>query len=468
LAIDAAAAIASNRFGLGARPGDLEAIGSDPRGWLHAQLTGGAPLLEAAGLPSSQQILLGAQPILLERREARRNRTDSPDDSAAVAAMAMRLPQYLRPIYVNDSRARLHAALSSERAFAERLVHFWSNHFAVSVDKQAVLGIAGSFEREAIRPHVMGYFRDLLLAVEMHPAMLLYLDNQQSVGPDSLLAQRAARRGRTLGLNENLAREILELHTLGADGGYTQADVISFAKVLTGWSVGGGQGRLEDGPAGAFVFRPEVHEPGAQIILRKRYAEDDLTQGVAVLTDLANAAPTARHIATKLARHFIADDPPAPAVARIEHAFVHNGGNLPAVYAAVIASPEAWDDATVKFKTPQDYLYSLGRGLSLPPESEPRIFAAFDLLGQRTFAPGSPAGWPDRSSDWDGSSALMKRIELSDAVAQKLADRRDAKELAPQLLGGLLSDATRESIARAASPAQALTLLLTSPEFLRR
>jgi len=468
LANDVAAAIASNRFGLGARPGDLKVIGADPRGWLRAQLTGGAPLLEAAGLQSSQQILLGAEPILRERRDARRARADSVADPAAVTALAMRLPQYLRPIYVNDSRARLHAALLSERAFAERLVHFWSNHFAVSIDKQAVLGIAGSFEREAIRPHVMGHFRDLLLAVEMHPAMLLYLDNQQSVGPDSMLARRAAQRGRTLGLNENLAREILELHTLGVDGGYTQADVTSFAKVLTGWSLGGGQGRLESGPAGTFVFRPQVHEPGAQTILHKRYGQDDLTQGVAVLTDLAYAAPTARHIAIKLARHFIADDPPAAAVERIARAFAHSGGHLPAVYAAVIDSPEAWDGATVKFKTPQDYLYSLGRGLSLPPESEPRVFAAFDLLGQRAFAPGSPAGWPDRSSDWDGSSALMKRIELSDAVAQKLADRRDAKELAPQLLGGTLSSATRESIARAASPAQALTLLLTAPEFLRR
>lgn len=468
MANDVAAAIASNRFGLGARPGDLEDMGADPRGWLRVQLSGGPPLLEAPGLQSSQQILLGAEPILRERRDARRARADGAADPAAVAAMAMHLPQYLRPIYVNDTRARLHAALLSERAFAERLVHFWSNHFAVSIDKQAVLGIAGSFEREAIRPHVMGHFRDLLLAVEMHPAMLLYLDNQQSVGPDSMLAQRAAQRGRTLGLNENLAREILELHTLGVDGGYTQADVTSFAKVLTGWSLGGGEGRLESGPAGTFVFRPEVHEPGAQTILHKRYGEDDLRQGVAVLTDLASAAPTARHIATKLARHFIADDPPAPAVERIARAFAHSGGNLPAVYAAVIDCPEAWDGATVKFKTPQDYLYSLGRGLSLPPESEPRLFGAFDLLGQRPFAPGSPAGWPDRSSDWDGSSSLIKRIELSDAVAQKLSDRRDAKELAPQLLGGTLSSATRESIARAASPAQALTLLLTAPEFLRR
>ncbi len=479
MSIDVAAAIAANRFGLGARPGDLTAIAEDPQGWLRAQLPGGAPLMETAGLQSTQQILSGAEPIVRERREARQARTVAPGsdtgntgpalaDPAAEANVAMRLPQYLRPIYVNDARARLHAALLSNRPFAERLVHFWSNHFAVSVDKLAVLGIAGSFEREAIRPHVMGRFRDLLLAVETHPAMLLYLDNQQSVGPDSTLARRAAQRGRTLGLNENLAREILELHTLGVDAGYTQADVTSFAKVLTGWSIGGGQGRLANGPIGAFVFRTEVHEPGAQTVVRKRYAEADQAQGLAVLADLAAAPATAQHIATKLARHFIADDPPAAAVEHIARAFERSGGHLPAVYAAVIESPQAWDGATVKFKTPQDYLFSLARGLALPPASEPRVLSAFELLGQRQFAPGSPAGWPDRSSDWDGASALMKRIELSDAVAQKLSDQRDAMQLAPQLLGGTLTAATRESISRAASPAQALTLLLTAPEFLRR
>ncbi len=467
MTIVAAAAIAANRFGLGARPGDLAAIGEDPRGWLRAQLAGGAPLLAAAALPSTQQILSGAEPIVRERTQARQAGQTSADPAAA-PNLAMRLPQYLRPIYVNDVQARLRSALRTDRPFAERLVHFWSNHFAVSVDKFALLGIAGSFEREAIRPHVMGSFRDMLLAVETHPAMLLYLDNQQSVGPDSMLAQRAARRGRTLGLNENLAREILELHTLGVDGGYTQADVTGFAKVLTGWSIGGGQGQFASGTTGTFQFRPLVHEPGAQTVVRKHYAEADQAQATAVLRDLAVAPATARHIASKLARHFIADDPPAGAIEHIARAFEGSGGYLPAVYAALIDSPQAWSGATVKYKTPQDYLFSLARGLTLPPESEPRILAAFELLGQRQFAPGSPAGWPDRASDWDGASALMKRIELSDAVAQKLADQRNAMQLAPELLGGALTAATRESVARAASPAQALTLLLTAPEFLRR
>jgi len=468
LSLEVAAAIAANRFGLGARPGDLATIGTDPRGWLRTQLSV-QPLLAADGLQSTAQILSGAEPIVQARRQARRARTDAAAaDSPATAELAMRLPQYLRPIYLSESRARLQAALRTDRPFAERLVYFWSNHFAVSVDKFAVLGIAGSFEREAIRPHVMGRFHDLLLAVETHPAMLLYLDNQQSIGPDSMVARRAGNRGRKVGLNENLAREILELHTLGVDGGYTQADVTSFAKVLTGWSIGGGEGRLARGAVGTFVFRPEVHEPGAQTVMRRRYAEDDQAQGLATLADLAIAPATAHHVATKLARHFISDDPPAAAIARIAQVFERTHGDLPAVYAAVIDSPEAWDGASPKFKSPQDYVLSLGRGLSLPAESEPRILSAFDLLGQRPFSPGSPAGWPDRSSDWDGASALMKRIELSDSVAQKLGDRRDAQQLAPEILGDSLSAATRQSVARAASPAQALALLLTSPEFLRR
>jgi uncharacterized protein (DUF1800 family) len=469
LSIDVAAAIAANRFGLGARPGELETIGSDPRGWLRHQLSGGAPLLAAAGLESTEQILAGAAPIVRAQREARRaENSASAADPAAIANLAQRLPQYLRPIYQSERLARVRAALQSDRPFIERLVYFWSNHFAVSVDKAAVLGIAGSFEREAIRSHVMGRFHDLLLAVETHPAMLLYLDNQQSVGPDSIAGRRAASRGRTLGLNENLAREIMELHTLGVDGGYTQADVTSFAKVLTGWSIGGGEGQYASGAIGTFVFRAELHEPGSQTVVHKHYADAEQSQGLAVLTDLAVAPATAHHIATKLARHFIADDPPATAIDRLARVFEHTGGDLPAVYATLIDSREAWEPGTAKFKTPQDYLFSLSRGLSLPPAVEPRVIGAFDLLGQRPFAPGSPAGWPDRSSDWDGAAALMQRIELSDAVAQKLGSERDAVQLAPQLLGGTLTEATRTSIARAASPTQALALLLTAPEFLRR
>ena len=462
MSLDAAAAIAANRFGLGAKPGDLSTIGGDARGWLEVQLRGGAPLLAAPGLKSTAEILREVDEVNQARRAQR----------AATAqeqvAAATKIGQVLRPIYLSEIQARLLNAVSTQRPFVERLVYFWSNHFAVSVDKTAVTGVAGSLEREAIRPHVLGNFSQLLLAVEQHPAMLLYLDNQRSVGPDSLLATRAARHDRTVGLNENLAREILELHTLGVDGGYTQSDVTSFAKVLTGWSLGGGPGNRAQGNPGEFFYRSEVHEPGAQTVFRRRYEQSDIEQGQAVLHDLAVAPQTARHIATKLARHFIADDPPPRAVTQIAQAFEKSGGDLPATYKAVIACQEVWATPLSKFKTPQDYVLSMYRGLEIPVEERRDAVGAFNTLGQRQFSPGSPAGYPDRSADWDGASALMKRIEFADSIAQKVGASPAVAELGPQLLGATYSEETRISISRAANAAQALTLLLTSPEFLRR
>ncbi len=197
-----------------------------------------------------------------------------------------------------------------------------------------MLGLAGAFEREAIRPHVLGNFTDLLLAVEQHPAMLLYLDNYLSVGPGSRLARMAARRQteRKIGINENLAREILELHTLGVNGGYTQQDVTTFAQVLTGWSIGGNFGRLQDGEPGQFTFREALHEPGAKTVLGKRYSEDGESEGKAVLRDVAAKPATATFIATKLARHFIADEPPPAAVEKLAKSFTKSHGDLPTVY----------------------------------------------------------------------------------------------------------------------------------------
>jgi uncharacterized protein (DUF1800 family) len=357
-------------------------------------------------------------------------------------ATIMKLGQLYRPIYVEEVGARLRAAVATDRPFLERLTQFWTNHFAVSVDKLAVLGLAGSFEREAIRPNVLGTFADLLLAVERHPAMLLYLDNHLSIGPGSRAARFVKRRrnDRQLGLNENLAREILELHTLGVGGGYTQTDVTTFAGVITGWSIGGNFGRLKRGEPGKFTFRPEVHEPGAKTVLGKRYAEDGEKQGTAVLRDLAVHPSTARFLAT----------------------------DLRTTYRALLSSPEAWENPLSKYKTPNDYIVSSYRALALPVEARRGALLSFELLGQRTYSPGSPAGWPDRSLDWDGSSALMKRIEWADAVGQRVGNRQDAKQLAPQLLGTNLTDTTRTAIARAASGSQALTLMLTAPEFLRR
>jgi uncharacterized protein (DUF1800 family) len=464
-------AIAANRFGLGSRPGELDAIGGNGRDWLRAQLKDAPPRLTDAGLQTSSDILVETLDLRREIRASRQN--DASVDAAgaqAAAAVLMKVPQLLRPIYIEEATARFKEAVSTDRPFVERLTQFWTNHFAVSVDKNVVLGLAGSLEREAIRPNVLGNFGDLLLAVESHPAMLLYLDNHLSVGPNSKAAQNVERRHteRKIGINENLARETLELHTLGVGGGYTQSDVTSYAEVITGWSIGASQGRKPQGDPGKFMFRAELHEPGPKVVLGKRYPDTGYDQGVAVLHDLANNPSTARFIATKLARHFIADDPPSKAVDRIAQAYMRSGGHLPTVYRALIDAPDAWTQPLAKYKTPSDYIVSSFRGLQIPLDKVRMPLAPFELLGQRNYGPGSPAGWPDRSADWDGGSALMKRIEWADAIGQKLGNRRDAAELAPQLLGETLSSATRTAIARAASGSQAVTLLMAAPEFMRR
>jgi uncharacterized protein (DUF1800 family) len=469
-----AAAMATNRFGLGARPGELEACAGDPRAWLDAQLKGPAPVIQDAGLRTTASMLTEIDKVRAQNRllKAGQAQAAAPPAgaNAAVLNAVFKLGAIYRPAYAGEVTARLRLAAATDRPFLERITQFWSNHFAVSVDKAIVLGVAGSYEREVIRPNVLGSFAQLLLAVERHPAMLLYLDNFRSVGPDSMLAGRAQERtGKALGINENLAREIMELHTLGVDGGYTQTDVTAFAKVITGWSIGGqGKGSTGGGEPGEFLFRTNIHEPGTQTILGKRYSQDGQGQGDAVLLDLARNPATARHIATQLARHFIADEPPPEAVSRLARVFAGTEGDLPAVYRALIAEESAWSQPLGKFKTPNDYVISAYRALDLPLEHPLQIPPLFTNLGQRVWSPNSPAGWPDRSADWDGASALMQRLRWADEIGQRIGASVNAAQLAPGILGATLSNDTRVALGRAASAAQAVTLLLAAPEFMRR
>jgi uncharacterized protein (DUF1800 family) len=472
---DTAAAIATSRFGFGARPGELTGVAGDPRGWLLEQVRKPyQPSAELDGLATGQEALSEFLQGRAERQAARKDaRNDAPDGAAKPPDPVQ---ARLRPLYQAHAEARTRIALASPDSFRERLVHFWANHFAVSVDKQICLAAAGALEMEAIRPHVGGRFADMLLAVETHPAMVTYLDNQQSVGPHSEFATRRARRARfddaarqqRIGLNENLAREILELHTLGVDGGYHQSDVTTFAAVITGWSIGGGEGRLAAGTPGAFVFRAPLHEPGAKTLLGRRYADDGFAQGTAVLRDLAEQPATARHLATKLARHFVADEPPAALVDALAHAYLSRGGELGAMYATLVGADAAWDAAPRKFKTPVDFIYSSLRALDGAPRDPKQLLASFELLGQRHWGPGSPAGWPDREQDWDGADALMQRIEWSVALADRVGNARSAHAAADGALGPLATPSTRSALAHASSGAQALALLLMSPEFQRR
>jgi uncharacterized protein (DUF1800 family) len=464
--------IAVLRFGLGARPGDLSAAAGDPRGWLLAQIKGAVPLAMPTPLAPSEQIfaeLQAARDALQEMKREAAAHSATTDANAAFNPVR----DASQPHYRAQVLARAQSAALTTRPFAERLVHFWTNHFAVSADKGAVFGVAGTLENEAIRPHVNGRFGDLLTAVEQHPAMIAFLDNQYSVGKDSELARRAARRAsdeprREFGINENLAREIFELHTLGVNGGYTQTDVTTFAQIISGWSIGGGKGRLAGGTPGRFYFRDNLHEPGPKTLLGKTYYDSGRRQGEAVLADLAAHPATAHFIATKLVRHFVADDPPPAAVDRVARAFLKTGGDLPHVYAALIAAPEAWNAQCTKFKTPEDFVFSTLRALTVTPQQPGEVVGSFELLGQRQYTPGSPAGWPDTSKSWDGSDALLRRVLWASRVAGRYERGIDPVDLAASSLGAYARPETLAALRRASSASQGVALLLMSPDFQRR
>lgn len=459
--------IALNRFGLGGRSDEQSP--ADPRRWLAQQLGqfDPRPPAIAAALPSAKLVVM-----LRESRDDRKERKQAAKAAGTdPKAKGDGVPgpyRDLRDAYVDAVGARAAAALTSSAPFAERLVHFWSNHFAVSVDKIVTLGLAGAFEFEAIRPHLMGKFADLLSAVERHPAMLLYLDQAQSVGPGSPLGARAAQRGKERGLNENLAREIMELHTLGVRSGYAQADVTEFARALTGWTVGGlAKQPILQGPGPGFWFAAPIHEPGARSIMGKRYGQAGEAQAQAVLDDLARHPATARHIATKLARHFAADDPPPALVARLEASFSQTGGDLPALYRVLIEAPEVWSGPP-KFRTPWDWTLGALRATGIKTLPAKSVAATLQQLGQAVWKPGSPAGYDDIAASWAGPDALYRRVEVAQRIAERTAAAIDARAVAPLLFPGTLSPATASALARAESGPQALALLLASPEMMRR
>src|SRR5690349_19706832 len=466
--------IARNRFGLGARATDQPL--ADPKRWLLQQLDHFDPRPKAlAQVPARTDVVAQLGDYLAAQQMAGRAKrqlqpasmsTDAAQQQADPQADSLKryLRQTIREDYLVMNSARLDSALTSESPFVERLVHFWANHFAVSADKLPVIGLAGLLEFEAIRPHVLGKFSDMLLAVEQHPAMLLFLDQAQSVGPNSRAAQFAAMRGgQKRGLNENLAREIMELHTLGVRTGYTQADVTEFARALTGWTVGG----LAQGPAkrllagsapGEFQFAELIHEPGERLIMGRRYRQDGDAQPRAVLMDLASNPATARHLATKLTRHFAGDDPPAAMVDRLASAYLKSGGDLPAVYRAIVQSPEAWSPQPVKFKSPWEWSVSALRAVG-QEQIQPQMAAGLlNQLGQPTWRPGSPAGFDDIAASWAAPEALMLRVEAAQRIAERAGSSVDARALAEKLFPGSLSEATRTAVARAESPSEGLAL----------
>lgn len=448
-------AIAVCRFGIGARRGEIEAASADPVVWLKDQLRPRTVNFPAGDLTSTKDAIIATQSYNAMRREMKNNASDDAQKKRQAFNRSQR-----RALFA-EITARARFGASTPAPFHERLVRFWSNHFTVSAADKPTIPVAGSFEREAIRPHILGNFTDLALKAILHPAMLIYLDNWQSVGPSA----RAARRGRR-GLNENLAREVMELHTVTPAAGYTQADVTEFAKALTGWTFGN-QLVGSDHEIGETIFADVMHKPGARSVMLKTYSQSGSEQAKAIIRDLCSHPKTAQNIAYKLARHFVADEPPHSLVEKLTGVFQSTNGDLKALYEALVDASEAWDVTALKIKTPDELLTSASRLLGLNAVYAGKPKDVFEGFAQRPFSAPSPQGWPDDAASWMGPDALMKRIEWANRVADRLPNA-DARLLLVDGLGEFVSEHTMTAVSRAESGAQALTLALMSPEFQRR
>jgi uncharacterized protein (DUF1800 family) len=527
-----AALVALNRFGLGARggaSGDFVNAASDPRGFVKFELSRpNGVLLEMPGLQSTPDLakaVFAYQDEVRKAREAaksavapsegpplqpsappadkeqRRNLSlntvatnlagqesemqrpgmkaqDSGANAATMAAgepmqpnavMAPNAPkQSQQPLNIiqktfrAEALARLQRSVLADCGFPERLVAFWSNHFCISANKGPLARMwAGAFEREAIRPHVLGRFADMLKAVEQHPAMLFFLDNQQSLGPDS-----RAGINRKRGLNENLAREIMELHTLGVGSGYNQDDVTSLARIITGWTFVGRQGIL--GTPGSFVFNANAHQPGPQTLLGKTYEADGVEQGEAALADIARHPSTAKFIATKFARHFVADEPSPALVARLRDVFTNTDGDLKALTLALVDSDETWAAPLTKLRSPYEFLVATGRLLARVPDDAGIYLGGLNVLGQPLWSPAGPNGFPDTNAAWAAPEGMKLRLDIAAQVASRVGNTLDPRDLLEFAFADAASADTRRTIEHAESRQQALALLLMSPEFQRR
>jgi uncharacterized protein (DUF1800 family) len=469
-------AIAVTRFGLGAKPGEMEAASNDPRGWLKAQIARDGAEQPQASLPGTIERFAAFGEYLSQVGILKKDGTISETTGPVGAAAAMTEEQgkkiqeerraELQPLLegVRDEIfARIRLATATTQSFRERWTLFWANHFTVSSAKLQSAVVAGPFEREAIRPHVFGRFEDLLVASTTHPGMLLYLDQARSAGPNSLAGEY-----RKMGLNENLAREIMELHTVGADAGYTQTDVTEFARALTGYSIGGF--KEVDETRGRFIYRPALHEPGTRTVMGRQYPQTGEDQARAVLADLAISPKTADHIARKLAVHFVADEPPQGLVTRLRAAYLVSNGDLAHVAETLIDAPDAWSPDARKFKTPCEFVVSGYRAVGASPyDPAKEVVQPLTFLGQRPFAAPQPNGWSDLAADWAAPDALVKRLTWASKFSSYYAPKDGAPvDVAAGVLGERLNASTRTAIARAETRFEAFSILLMSPEFQRR
>lgn len=444
-------AIAATRFGYG--PGPQDNPGRAPKSWLKAQLAGEDPGLASgafAGLPTGGEAVDTLRGDNLARKALL---AANPGDVAKFKAKSAIL-------FHQDATVQLNFAASTPDSFRERLVWFWANHFSVSADQNQSGSLIGPIIREAIRPHVTGNFTDMVLAVERHPAMLHYLSNDGSIGPDSPAGLRSKR-----GLNENLGRECMELHTVGLEAGYSQADVTSMARILTGWSLAGSD---KGADTTGFFFRPNAHEPGPQTVMGRQFDGGEQA-GIDALTFLSTYPTTYRLLARKLVTYFVADNPPPGAVAHIAGVLTETQGDLAAASAALVDLPASWVPGQ-KLKTPLELVISTVRAAPPPPgPPPPDMMGLANLLGQPVWRAPLPNGWPDQAENWAGADAVMTRIGWAYTYSGRFGDgQANPMQLADNALGPLLRPATRDAMGQAPSPREALTLFLTAPEFQRR
>ena len=484
MTIDPKAAVtAFNRFGFGARPGDLALAAADPRGYVLEELhTASAAYIDSGELPSTASAL---QQLFIDQQQKRMERARAAMESpAGLAAQAPATapdvmkgdagppptaapskpsgPNVEQRLFRDEAMARFKKQFSARVGVVERLIAFWSNHFAVSVAKGQFIRVsAGPFEREAIRPNVLGKFADLLIAVESHPAMIFYLDNQRSIGPGASAGRLSGK-----GLNENLAREILELHTLGVDGGYSQSDVTELARIITGWSFADAESEIGD--PGSFVFKSNWHEPGPRTLLGKTYPQAGDAQGEKALRDLASHPATAKHIATKLVRHFVADAPPADLVETLSRKFHDSGGDLMAVSAALVQDDRAWRAPATKIRNPWEFVIASARAMSFLPNEPGPALRLLDALSMPLWQPLGPNGFPDTADVWASPEAMKLRLDVSWQIAQRFRDAGHPLGILDSIAGLAASRETRDAIDHAESRQQALALLFMSPEFQRR
>lgn len=478
---------ALNRLGYGPRPADAEAIAAEGAGpWLKrflaeqlAPTRPAPPEALAARLAGLEVLRLDAADLLGRYREAqqaaREARRQQAGAQAGADAARADTPnparEQVRLLVAQAATARLARALLSPAQLEEVLTEFWFNHFNVFAGKGPVGLLVADYEQRAIRPFVLGRFRDMLGATARHPAMLVYLDNAQSVAP-GYVPPRAARQPdaapRAAGLNENYARELMELHTLGVDGGYTQRDVTELARMLTGWGIdprkaqAGGRGEL-------FAFDARKHDAGAKTWLGQTVADAGQAEGERALDVLATHPATARHLAFKFAQAFVADAPPPSLVNRLADSFRASGGDLREFTRTLIEADEFWrrEAYRAKFKTPYQYLLSSLRALDLSEASlaNPQpLLGALAQAGQPLYGAATPDGYKATAAAWRNPEALTQRVQLATTLGRRSGV--SAEQLG-RTLGAGLGAPTR--LALVGEPvARQLPLLLASPDFMMR